>query len=145
MRYAIDCEFIDTPSCSALISLAIVREDGASRYFEFDYPESELTPWLRENVVPHLCGPRVAFKDAAESLAFFIDEDDGKPEIWGYFGAYDWYWLCRLFGGLMAMPDTFPHRYRELAEQKYRKPVAAGAQHNALADARGIMQAVLAL
>lgn len=54
MRYAIDTEFIDTPSCSALISLAIVREDMVASYFEFSCPSEELTPWLKENVVIHL-------------------------------------------------------------------------------------------
>lgn len=43
-RYAIDTddtEFIDTPTCSALISLAIADEIGESLYFEFDYPQHE--------------------------------------------------------------------------------------------------------
>lgn len=108
MKYIIDTEFIDTPTCSALISLAIVREDGEYRYFEFDYPESEMTPWLRENVVPHLTGERTfPASYAAHKIEEFIGDD--KPEFWAYYGAYDWYWFCRLWGGFMSMPVDVLH------------------------------------
>ena len=49
MIYIIDTEFIDTPNASELISLAILREDGQSRYFEFDFPRQYLTEWLEKN------------------------------------------------------------------------------------------------
>lgn len=141
MRYALDTEFIDTPEGSALISLAIVREDGASRYFEFTYPEEWLTPWLRENVLPHLAGNHFhSPARAAVEIRDFVGT--GRPEFWCYFGAYDWYWFCRLFGGMMNLPPKWPQRYRELADFGTGKPVADGAQHNALADAHGIMAAV---
>jgi hypothetical protein len=141
MKYVIDTEFIDTPTCSALISLAIVREDGANYYFEFGYPEHELTPWLRENVVPHLTGTKWSFQLAASRIESFIGDD--KPEFWAYYGAYDWYWFCRLWGGFMSMPDKgwpiFFHEFRELQDGV---PDVAGAGHNALNDARSILQAM---
>lgn len=143
MRYAIDCEFIDIPSCSALISLGVFCEDGRAAYFEFDYPQNQVTPWLRENVIPHLTGTRWEPSAAAERLIDFIGDD--KPEFWCYYGAYDWYWFCRLFGGLFSLPDAWPDRYRELADYVNGKPQAEGAQHNALADAKGIMAVVQAL
>lgn len=143
MRYALDTEFIDTPTCSALISLAVVREDGESRYFEFTYPEEELTPWLRENVVPYLNGNHFHSPGrAATELKEFIGTDT-QANVWCYFGAYDWYFFCRLFGGFMNMPDVFGQRFHELAER--RRPVAVGNEHNALDDAHGVMAAVLAL
>jgi hypothetical protein len=145
MKYIIDTEFIDTPTCSALISLAIVREDGAHRYFEFDYPKSELTPWLRENVVPHLTMPHMDPPtwphEAARAIEDFIGDD--KPEFWAYYGAYDWYWFCRLWGGFMSMPDKgwpiFFHEFREIQDGV---PDVAGAGHNALNDARSILHAM---
>jgi hypothetical protein len=145
MKYIIDTEFIDTPTCSALISLAIVREDGAHRYFEFDYPKSELTPWLRENVVPHLTMPHMDppyfFEEAARKIEDFIGDD--VPEFWAYYGAYDWYWFCRLWGGFMSMPQgRWPMLYREFAMIQQGVPDVAGAEHNALNDCRSILHAM---
>jgi hypothetical protein len=145
MKYILDTEFIDTPTCSALISLAILREDGAHRYFEFDYPKHELTPWLRENVVPHLTMPYMEPPtwphEAAAEIEHFIDAD--KPEFWAYYGAYDWYWFCRLWGGFMSMPDNeWPIRYREFADIQDGVPDVAGAGHNALNDCRSILHAM---
>jgi hypothetical protein len=142
VKYVLDTEFIDTPTCSALISLAIVREDGAHRYFEFDFPESELTPWLRENVVPHMeDNGYVTESMAALEIERFIGTD--KPEFWAYYGAYDWYWFCRLWGGFMSMPDKgWPIRYREFADVQDGVPDVAGAGHNALNDCRSILHAM---
>lgn len=140
MNYAIDCEFIDTPTCSHLISLAIVAEHGGSLYFEFEYPEREVTPWLRENVLPYLTGQKNTHQRAADEIKRFISSD--KPDFWCYFGAYDWYWFCRLFGGFMEMPQHWPQRFNELAMFVSNVPNIAGAEHNALNDAKSIMAAL---
>lgn len=138
MKFIIDTEFIDTPTASELISFAIVRQDGESRYFEFDYPKEELTPWLKENVVPHLTG-RVhsTFKKASEEIVAFIGNH--RPEFWCYYGAYDYYWFCRLFGGFMKMPQYWPHRFKEFADIQDGVPPIAGVQHNALNDCRAVL------
>lgn len=141
MKYIIDSEFIDTPTCSALISLAIVREDGAHRYFEFDYPEHEITPWLRENVVAHLGKGRTTFALASRSIEDFIGAD--CPEFWAYYGAYDWYWFCRLWGGFMKMPQPhWPMLFFEFAMVQQGVPDVAGAEHHALNDCRSILHAM---
>ncbi len=135
MIYAIDAEFIDTPTCSALISFAIVRADGKHLYFEFDYPVSEMTEWLNANVVPKLTGqPKHSFADAALEILQFIDPYE-PVEIWGYYAAYDWYWLCRLFGGFMGLPRHWPHRPRELADHVASLNVHPSFEHNCLYDA----------
>ena len=137
MLYALDTEFIDTPTCSALISFALVAEDGRELYLEFTYPEEELTPWLRENVVPHLNNNHfVSPGVAAKKIAEFIGSD--VPEFWCYFGAYDWYWLCRVFGGMMNLPPKWPQLFREAAWFREGKPKAV-VQHNALSDAKALM------
>lgn len=144
MKYIIDTEFIDTPTCSELISLAIVREDGLSRYFEFVYDRSEITPWLAENVVPHLTGGEThTFAGAALEILQFL-EGDRRPEFWCYYGAYDWYFFCRLFGGFMQMPQHWPHLFREFAYIQQGVPDVAGAEHNALNDCRSILAAMKA-
>lgn|SRR5690606_34343022 len=141
MKYVLDTEFIDTPTCSALISLAVLREDGEWRYFEFDYPKEELTPWLLENVVPHLTmEPPTTFAEAASDIAAFVGRD--VPEFWCYYGAYDWYWFCRLWGGFLQMPKHWPHLFREFAYVQQGVPNIAGAEHNALNDCRSILAAM---
>lgn len=141
MKYIIDSEFIDTPTCSALISLAIVREDGKHRYFEFPYPEDEITPWLRDNVVAHLGETRTTFMLASRAIEDFIGHD--LPEFWCYYGAYDWYWFCRLWGGFMSMPQgRWPMLFKEFAEIQQGVPDVAGAEHNALNDCRSILHAM---
>lgn len=142
MKYIIDSEFIDTPTCSTLISLAIVREDGAHRYFEFDYPEHEVTPWLRENVIAHLGKTRTTFAAASQSIERFIEGE--RPEFWAYYGAYDWYWFCRLWGGFMSMPQDreWPILCNEFAFIQQGVPDVAGAEHHALNDCRSVLHAM---
>jgi len=145
MKYIIDAEFIDTPTCSALISFAIVREDERFCYFEFDYPQEELTPWLRKHVVPHLNDPRLISRHtfpwkAAAEIQDFIGFD--IPQFWGYFAAYDWYWFCRLWGGFMNMPTHWPYLCREFALMQLGVPAVSGPQHHALNDSRSVLHAM---
>lgn len=138
MKYALDTEFIDTPECSALISLALVCEDGREAYWEFDYPKEHLTPWLVENVVPHLgLADKSTFKSAAKEIYSFTKNT--RVETWAYYGAYDFYWLCRIFGGLMELPVEFERYFHEYAEFG-GLPQTSGPQHFALYDARVLMQ-----
>ena len=142
MKYVLDTEFIDTPTCSALISLAVLRQDGEGFYFEFDHPKDELTPWLHEHVVPHLAGTHTTFAKAASTISAFVGGD--VPEFWCYYGAYDWYWFCRLWGGFLQMPKHWPHLYKEFAYVQQGVPNVAGAEHNAMNDCRSILAAMQA-
>ncbi len=147
MKYVVDTEFIDTPEHSELISLAIVREDNVSIYFEFEYPPEAITPWLAENVVPHLDGhkPLSTFAEAANTIDHFMHLDP-KPEFWAYYGAYDWYWLCRVFGGFMKLPKQWGIvAFNDFAHMQRGVPDVAGAGHNAMNDARSILAAMKAL
>ena len=140
MKFALDTEFIDTPTCSALISLALVTQDGRSLYFEVEYPEAEITPWLRQNVLPHLSGEKVSCKEAAARIRDFVGGSKlDRPEFWAYFGAHDWYWFCRIFGGMMEMPEYYPHLYKDFAHVQHGVPDLFGPAHNALNDARSLM------
>ena len=138
MRYALDTEFIDTPSCSALISLALVAEDGRSIYREFDYPKEQISVWLEENVIPLLSRRWVTFQQAAVQITHFIGADK-HPEIWAYYGAYDWYWFCRLFGGMMNVPQNIDNHYHEFLDIQQGIPNTHGAEHHALNDALSLM------
>jgi hypothetical protein len=133
--YMIDAEFIDTPEHSELLSFAIVSETD-SRYFEFDYEERWLTPWLRENVIPHLDGSNmVTVQDAAAEISLFVPNVP-EVEIWGFYGAYDFYWLCRLFGGNIDLPPAWPRTFRDLAHYTDTVPDLDGRPvHHAENDA----------
>jgi hypothetical protein len=140
MKYVVDTEFVDTPEHSELISLAVVNENGGSCYFEFEYPAEAITPWLAENVVPHLQGGQavVSFETAAATIRDWIGAD--VPDFWCYYGAYDWYWFCRLFGGFMRLPEHWGIiAFNDFAHVQRGVPDVAGAGHNALNDAKSIL------
>lgn len=139
MIYMLDSEFIDIPLASELISLAVVNERMETRYFEFDFDEKLLTPWLEENVVPQLSGKRTTFYDAAQELSAFIG-NPWQAEFWAYYGAYDWYWLCRVFGGMMSLAEGWPRGYNELAYYTAGIPDVAGPAHHAENDAVSSME-----
>lgn len=142
MKYALDTEFIDTPTHSELISLALVSEDNRELYLEFPYTESAITPWLQDNVVVHLNQWKVSKAFAAKQIEHFITGNDASdvPSFWCYYGAYDWYWFCRVFGGFLEMPPHWPHLYNEFYFVKNHVPDVSGPAHHALNDARSLMK-----
>jgi hypothetical protein len=143
MKYALDTEFIDTPTASELISLALVAEDGRELYVEFPYTEAEITPWLRQNVVPMLGAEKVSFKTAAQMIREFVAGSKyNRPEFWAYYAAHDWYWFGRVFGGMMEMPEHYPHLCRDFAYLQQGIPNVSGREHHALNDARSLMAAM---
>jgi hypothetical protein len=143
LKFALDTEFIDTPAASQCISLALVAADGRELYVEFEYPEAEITPWLRQNVVPMLGNDKVSFKQAAARIGRFVGGSKvDAPEFWAYYAAYDWYWFCRVFGGFMELPDHYPHLVRDFAYIQQGVPRVAGPEHFALNDARSLMVAM---
>jgi len=148
MIFVIDTEFIDTPTHSELISLAVVGRDDW-RYCEFDYTEHALTPWLREHVVPQLTGDKTTFQNAAEEIRRIIPsstEIDAPVEFWALCGGYDWYWFCRLFGGFMNLPETWPRTFHDLSLYTSDIPVLPGLPpHHALHDAQAEFERVLIL
>ena len=145
MIYTLDAEFIDTPTCSALISLALVAENGRELYFETPYPEAELTPWLEQHVVPHLTGDEVSLAVGADMIREFVGGSKyDRPAFWAYYGAYDWYWFCRVFGGMMNTPEHYPHLCNEYARFQQGIPNLFGPEHNALNDAKSLMAAMRA-
>jgi hypothetical protein len=164
MRYFFDTEFYERGPAHpiTLISIGIVAEDGREFYVEnSDVDLNSLSPWLKENVVPHLERSKPAdpmperpsfgasdtliapHKDIGQGILRFLGTDV-KPEFWAYFADYDWVVLCQLYGSMIGLPPTFPHfcldLKQEMWKRKMHKPtlvgVNAGPEHNALADAR---------
>ena len=141
MKIWFDTEFIEDGKTIDLMSIGMVREDGAMYYAECEECDlSRASPWVQENVIPHLQGGAVRQprRWIAESLVKFAGE---KPEFWAYYADYDWVALCQLFGTMMDLPKGWPMYCRDmkqlcdslgnplLPEQPY-------GEHHALEDAK---------
>ncbi len=159
MRYFIDAEFHESGYGNPieLISLAVVCDDGREFYAvaaDGWYP-AMVSDWLKENVLPHLYVdtnvmnipggsyfPKCPRSEMAEMLTAFIkDEGANKPEIWGYYGDYDWVIFCQLFGRMIDLPKHFPRICLDIKQRcidfgNPKLPKQKGQAHNALADAR---------
>ena len=144
MRYFIDTEFYERGHelPIQLISLGVVANDGREFYAEnSDVDLEELSPWLKENVVPHLTGPRMPHAEIGPAFLRFLG-NDMWPSFWGYFADYDWVLFCQLFGSMMSLPDFFPQFCLDVRQVMYQgvwtlpNVSFTGPQHNALVDAR---------
>ena len=163
MKYWYDLEFIDDGRTIDIISLGMVAEDGRELYAQNrDCRFRRASAWVRANVLPHLShfeikrlrpcdgyydGPGAwnvwrSREQMAEDVRRFCDpEQHGKPELWGYYAAYDHVALCQLFGPMMNLPKGWPmwtHDIKQLCEtlSDPRLPEQDKGEHNALLDAR---------
>ena len=89
----------------------------------------------------HNCPWRTREQIKREILAFMDIERYDKPELWGYYSAYDHVAFCQLFGTMMDLPKGFPMYTRDLKQWcdmlgNPRLPEQGKGEHNALEDAR---------
>lgn len=147
MRYWFDTEFIEDGRTIDLLSIGIVAEDGRKYYAtSCEADHSRASPWVRENVLPHLNvishGCAVAInvprKEIAGDLLAFVGTD--KPELWAYYADYDWVVLCQLFGTMMDLPKGWPMYCRDVKQLcddlgNPKLPEQGKGEHHALADA----------
>lgn len=149
MKFWFDTEFIEDGKTIDLISIGLVAEDGRTLYLESSECNLDrASPWVRENVIPHLVGgsaraDRVQMQTAIRN---FVDDGDGKPEFWAYYADYDWVALCQLFGTMMDLPNGWPMYCRDLKQLcddlgNPTLPKQDSTEHHALADARWTRQA----
>lgn len=138
MRFWFDTEFIEDGKTIDLMSIGVVANDG--RWFYAECEECDLSrasPWVVENVLPHLTGFKTPRAEIAQSLVRFMGE---KPEIWAYYADYDWVALCQLFGTMMQLPEGWPMYCRDVKQLcdglgNPPLPKQESQEHNALADA----------
>lgn len=139
MKIWFDTEFIEDGKTIDLISIGMVREDGAEFYAESE--ECDLTrasPWVRENVLPHLSRPRFSRWWIATHIMEFAGD---KPEFWGYYADYDWVVLCQLYGTMMDLPKGWPMYCRDIKQfcdmlGNPKLPEQGKGEHHALEDAK---------
>jgi hypothetical protein len=142
MKYYFDTEFYEHDDRVEPISIGIVSQDGREFYAEVAsvFDVTHMTPWLAKNVAPNMSGDVQTIAQVRQGIINFVDSDS-DPEFWAFWGAYDWVVLCQLFGGMLKLPKRWVYKLKEFADLKIRIPEFAG-QHNALADARAMYQAV---
>jgi len=142
MRYFLDTEFIEDGRTIDLISIGIVAEDGRELYAESSECNLErASPWVKENVLPHLRGKADCRAAICAALLEFIGND--KPEFWADYASYDWVALCQLFGTMMDLPEDWPMFCMDVQQLRWTQrspckkvPVPESARpHDALADA----------
>jgi hypothetical protein len=146
LRYFLDTEY--NGSGGALLSLALVPDDGEELYLTFQTDEP-LVDWVEKNVLPYLDSvpqqlscPRLSRDDAAHALELYLRHDDDP------FIVADWPEDVALFCNLLM---TGPGQMVELRHLTFRLvpmsnfSTAANSKvpHNALHDARALRDHVL--
>lgn len=142
MRIWFDTEFIDDGKTIDLISIGLVRDDGADLYLESAEADlSRAGEWVVGNVFPYLRGPRTSRGAIAQAIREFSGD---SPEFWANYAAYDWVVLCQLYGTMLSLPAGWPMYCRDLqwleeiaaSRGSFTLPEFVGNEHNALDDAR---------
>lgn len=128
-----------------MISIGIVAEDGREYYAEsLTAPTlAQATPWLTENVYPHLTGNRRTRQQMAAEIVDFVGR---HPEFWAYYSDYDWVVLCQLYGRMIDLPETWPMFCLDLKQFVWhvgnpRLTKQTGNAHSAIDDARWVRDA----
>lgn len=138
MRIWFDTEFIEDGRTVDLLSIGLVREDGATYYAEPAETDRSLADdWISENVLPHLHGPVMPRAEIAKAIIEFAGP---APEFWAYYASYDWVALCQLYGRMIDLPEGWPMFCRDVQQflvylEVDALPPQEGVEHNALADA----------
>lgn len=149
MKIWFDTEFLDHFQTMDFVSLGAVREDGSEFYAEANFDITRANDWVLKNVVPFLTGPVMPLPAIAEEFKTFCGP---TPEFWAYYGAWDWMLVCRLMGGFLKLPNTWPgytNDINTIAVLAGKKDIwhgfgvqeQQGVRHHALADARWTKQA----
>ena len=78
-----------------LLSVGLVKMSGEELYLELEF-EGVVDQWPRENILPHLRGPKVSKVEAAKSIENFIGGD--RPYVVAYVNSFDMIYLYGLLG-----------------------------------------------
>ena len=161
MRYFLDTEFNEEVDPVDLISIGMVADDGREFYaVNIDYANftaakaDTCNDWVKKNVLPKLYAhlpkdqtiklPVMTKEKIRDGLKDFVGNDP-FPEFWAYYGDYDWYLTCRLFGRFDQQPKAWSKAgnicfdVRQFARHvgvQRTLPSKFEPEHNALIDAK---------
>lgn len=146
MKVWFDTEFLDHGETVELLSIGAVREDGAEFYAENgDCDITKANDWVQQHVVSLLTGPVKPYGMVRNDFRRWVGPN---PEFWAYYGAWDWWLLCRLMGGFLDLPGDWPgwvndiNTIRVLQERaSWAPPVQQTPEHHALNDAKWVREA----
>jgi hypothetical protein len=148
LRYFLDTEYNGWGG--ALLSLALVPEDGEELYLTLDW-DGPLEEWVQRNVVPYLDTvppqlvlPRLSRSGAARALAHYLAGDDDPLII------ADWPEDVALFNALLVtgpgmMADVPEISFRVVQLPGFSTAANSKVPHNALHDARALRDHILSL
>lgn len=148
LRYFLDTEYNGWGG--ALLSLALVPEDGEELYLTLDWT-GELEKWVQRHVIPYLdtvpgalVSPRLSRDDAARAIAHYL-AGDPKPVI-----VADWPEDIALFNALLVtgpgmMVEVPPLTFKFVELSGFGTAANSKVPHNALHDARALRDHVLSL
>jgi hypothetical protein len=148
MRYFLDTEYNGWGG--ALLSLALVPEDGEELYLTLDW-DGVLEGWVERNVIPYLdmvpdplVSPRLSRADAARTIAHYL-AGDPDPLI-----VADWPEDIAQFNMLLVtgpgvMAEVSPLTFKFVELSGFSTAANSKVPHNALHDARALRDHVLGL
>ena len=148
LRYFLDTEYNGWGG--ALLSLALVPDDGEELYLTLDW-QGLLEEWVERNVLPYLdavpeslVSPRMSRADAARTVAHYL-AGDPDPLI-----VADWPEDLALFNALLVtgpgvMAEVPPLRFQFIPLTGFSTAANSKVPHNALHDARAFRDHVLAI
>ena len=122
MRYWFDLEFIDRGRRGiSVLSAGMVAEDDRTLYLEVeDEPTEDANDFVRANVLPFLgmnggsqYRPRT---EVAAEIVDFVSAGPGAPQLWAWYGSYDWVGLSGLYGTLTQRPKGWGFSQRDVLE-----------------------------
>jgi len=124
IKIFLDTEFTGLHQKTTLISIGLISETGEKFYAElFDYDESQVTPWIRSNVINNLYlnkndEPWTTIDDTKGLITHYGDlvslkteltewfKKFGLVEIWSDCLAYDWVLFINIFGNAFSIPSN---------------------------------------
>ena len=148
LRYFLDTEYNGWGG--ALLSLALVPDDGEELYLTLDW-DGELEDWVQRNVIPYLdmvspalASPRMSRDDAARTVAHYL-AGDPDPLI-----VADWPEDIAQFNMLLVtgpglMTEVPGLRFQFMPLTGFSTAANSRVPHNALHDARALRDHVLSL
>jgi len=148
LRYFLDTEYNGWGG--ALLSLALVPEDGEELYLTLDW-QGALEPWVERHVVPYLnavpdslTSPQTSRADAARTIAHYL-AGDPDPLI-----VADWpediaQLNMLLVTGPGVMADVPGLRFQFMPLSGFSTAANSKVPHNALHDARALRDHILSI
>jgi len=148
MRYFLDTEYNGVGG--ALLSLALVPDNGDELYLTFETPDP-LVDWVERHVAPYLDSvpeqlscPRLSRKDGAHALERYLRHDE-EPLI-----VADWPEDIAQFCNLMItgpgdMVEVRHVAFRLIPLSNFSTAANSKVPHNALHDARALRDHILGM